>query len=431
MKKVLLAVWMVVLTVFPFQHAAASDRAVDTWKGTVKSVDGNTESEASFRYEILDEDEFVTVRGQIALKNERQKIERSILYFRCNKQQKLCVVAGYVPAYGDAKHSTLFNSLAAYSYNNPVISQSRLFGTATTTISGSVHLRETMMPSVYAPELSSLPEDAMQKELERASNMLPDRYGSVYYYSFGFFVAGDELAKAMQEDVIKNRSAIVSGILSSDRKSIKENKGLSLVAGSFQLPSYGKRFLTGVFTMNNPYGVVNKIKTMFPPIEDVMVKMTKGLSDSDVQEDLKFLARNDITVDTEIETNCGTGTLRELSEKLKDKAYKTAIKEGSFWQETGTSQRTAHVCIDKVSNKYIKRIAEAISDMACDIGDLVCKDREYDKYYWGNVEQFAKVVYKVVPQRKLSARCASVTTEFKLDGNIIIARENSFENICK
>jgi len=431
MKKVLLVVWVLVLTVFPFQHAAASDRTVDTWKGTLKNVDKNIEAEANFRYEIFDEDEFVTVRGQIALTDAKHRVERSILYFRCNKQQKLCVAAGYVPAHGDAKHSVLFKALAAYSYNNPTISQSRLFGAATTTIMGSAHLRETMMPSVYAPELSSLPEDDRQKELERASNMLPDRYGSVFYYSFGFFVASGELAKAMEEDVIKNRSIIVGEMLSTDRKSIKENRGLSLVAGSFQLPSYGKRLLTGIRTANDPYGVVNKIKTMFLPIEDVMVKVTKGLSDPDVQEDLKFLARNDITIDTEIETNCGTGTLRELSEKLKDKAHKTAIKEGSLWQESGTSKRTAHVCIDKVSNKYLKRIAEAISDLACNLGDLECYKREYDKYYWGNAEQFAKVIYKVVPQRKLSARCASVTTEFKLDGNIIIARENSFENICK
>jgi len=432
MKKVLLVVWMLVLTVFPFQYAVASNKAVDTWKGTLKSVDGNTEAEVSFRYEILDENEFVTVRGQIALTDAKQRVERSILYFRCNKQQKLCVVASYSPALGEAKHSVLFNTLAGYFYNNPAVVMSGLFGAATSTIMGSVHLRETMMPSVYAPELSSVSGETLERELEKASNMLPDRYGSTFYYSWGFFVVNDEIANAMKKDAIKNRSAIVSGIVSSERKFIEGNRGLSLVVESLRLPSFGKWFLGMLFTENKyGYDATQRIKTMFPPIQEVMVKVTKGLSDPDVQEDLKFFTRTDITLDTELETTCGKGTLREISEKIKRDAFNTGIREGSRWKETGITTRQARTCIDEASHKYLKRIAEALANFDCPKGSVSCFRQKTNDFYWANVNQFAKVIYSVVPEEKLSANCVSVTSEFILDGNTIIKRSDTFENICR
>jgi len=437
MKKVLLAVWMVVLTVFSFQQVAASDSITETWKGTLKGIDGkNEEAEANYRYEILNEGDYITVRGQIAIKDAKQKIERFVLYYRCNKQQKICALATSDLSKIDAKHGNLSGAITSNFIpnfmNNPGVVMSPLFDAATASALAlaSAHLMETMQPSVYAPERTSLSGDVLLKEIEKANNMLPDRYGSIYYYSLYIFVASDELAKAMQEDVIKNRSIIVSEML-APRKRFIESKGLSLIVESFKMPSFGRRLLSGIRTSGSSYDVVDKIKTFFPPVEDVIVKITKGLSDSDVQNDLKFLARRDITVDTEIETTCGNGTIKEFSEKLKKKAYKTAIKKGSLWKAAGGGVlREVETCVDKVSSKYARKIAEAYSDMECNTGDLYCLKTKLSEYYWKFVEEYAKVVYQVIPEEKASAKCALVSQELKIDGNTVISRDKSTETVC-
>jgi len=438
MKKLMLVIWALVLVVFPFQHVAASDKIVDTWKGTLKTADGNIESEANYRYEMLDEGDYLTVRGQMAMRfpnlNTERNVGRAIFYYMCNKQQRLCISAASQVGDWEKLHTTISKAFSGVYMNNPDIVMSKLFGAATMSFLTSAHLREVAMPSVYSPELSLVSGDALRKELEKANNMLPSRYGSIYYYSLWAFVAGDKLAEAMQENAIKNRSAVVEELLVGD-KVFLDSKYLKIIIEAIKSPGLVKRtFVLHMAARNPSPGEAGRVmRLFFPDVEDAVSKITKGLSDSDVQEDLKFLSRNDITADTVIETTCGTGSVRDFAEGLKNKAYRMAIKQGAAWKTLGDNvYRKAESCVDKVSHKYIKKVAGTYADMSCGgTSAFNCYNAKLNEHYWNIVDQYAKFVYFVIPEEKLSAECATISQILKIDGETVIARKDSYENICK